>query len=904
MQTPDRDAVERILGVSANAGPFTMLDLEVRDLDDAEIIDALGRRMKQVAQHPLSESAEGNEVRLALHAAAARLLDPAVRRAMLLRAGAVSSPPTASRPAARANTVSSVTPSVPLGSQALQVVAAEGGWNTNALRRVAMLAHARGIPSEEVPAAILAVLGSAARPVADTSQERRGQTPRSPSVLHPERSLGSSIVLVVFVILALVALALTWRTLARSAATMREATITANSETPTEQAQVDLADETLLADARPHDSTERPAADAAGATAGTPSDAPNWLAAAAGIREDSQPPDASVTLRVLEGMARTWLDRTDAERALAQTVVTDLLYRFAPGDGTKLIAGLGEVAAGDDLVSAAWATGMLARLSQEPSLARGVDSAIVAALAGAVGDRVRSLQSSFGHGVQARLESAADGWSVGREMPAGSAEAWMRVAERLQMIESALAQAALRRSLSTMLLGEADLAANREQRLLVDRAGRLLTLPDDPRNTAFVLSVVADAKIEPARLTMLLASLRRNPALADLASSLDLPPTASAARRAELRAVLEQAWLGEGGGGWATEDFVNLARAQLTRPQPSAEAEQLVEAVAAARLNAAASLLLWGDRELARTITANLRADLEQVLARQAPRVTGRVHVAGARDWAERYLEARRNIPVRQSLLTELVRVRPQLGPVAAEVLVTEAMLGTPVQVRRQATEALVVFAGDPAFVNAVLELLPRAPRHRSIAPIVELAAGTTLPSIDDPAWALEARRAVVARLLGMLAGAGSTGKLDELGELLAEAYAQRLRENFGGTGAALDDLPRLAGRLRQIWLEEARRADRTGEAEAEIRAITRTLEGRLAMAEGDVQRFAAEQVSAFDAAALAARFEMPARTPEIRSIARGLAAARREAAGAFEQIGLTEHAMLRLWLLRAGETP
>src|SRR5690606_2046756 len=73
--------VEQILGPGALwAGPYSLLGLRPGAVTDVTILAALDRRLEQIAAHALRDSPEADETRLALHAAAAQLLDPSVRR--------------------------------------------------------------------------------------------------------------------------------------------------------------------------------------------------------------------------------------------------------------------------------------------------------------------------------------------------------------------------------------------------------------------------------------------------------------------------------------------------------------------------------------------------------------------------------------------------------------------------------------------------------------------------------------------------------------------------------------------------------------------------------------------------------------------------------------------------------
>jgi len=82
MSTP-RNPGETFLGESVVSDPFALLGLPRQPVDDQTVLAALGARMDGIAKHPRSQTLEANELRLALHAAAAQLLDAQVQQLLL-----------------------------------------------------------------------------------------------------------------------------------------------------------------------------------------------------------------------------------------------------------------------------------------------------------------------------------------------------------------------------------------------------------------------------------------------------------------------------------------------------------------------------------------------------------------------------------------------------------------------------------------------------------------------------------------------------------------------------------------------------------------------------------------------------------------------------------------------------
>jgi hypothetical protein len=213
----------RLLGVTT-PGPFALLGISTEDLTQERILRGLELRLSQLAAHPHGYTPIADELRLALHAAAAQLLDEGVRRHLVsvwrepaaaplveglddagpgpalggvFRAsspGVISqsenqlegrfASQAARRPAptsfdAQAAAFES-SPLDPRTELALErditmAVALSGGWNDHTLRHLAMLAHARGVASHD----LVVLLGRFMRRPAPTARgDTTHQAPR------------------------------------------------------------------------------------------------------------------------------------------------------------------------------------------------------------------------------------------------------------------------------------------------------------------------------------------------------------------------------------------------------------------------------------------------------------------------------------------------------------------------------------------------------------------------------------------------------------------------------------------------------------------------------------------------------------------------------------------------------
>lgn len=201
---PHTSPVHRFLGAAhAVGGPFALLGVHPDSCVEAIVLEALDRQLVRVGEHPEAETPAADEVRLALHSAAAQLLDPATRTQLIARWRGSRPPSTTDAP--RATPAPSIPSPAPmprtaapaprsplspprvldpvtrrlLERDALVSIGMMGGWNPHALERFAMLAKARGIGVPHVAA----VAKELARGGHSRAPAALSQTPTAPSSL-------------------------------------------------------------------------------------------------------------------------------------------------------------------------------------------------------------------------------------------------------------------------------------------------------------------------------------------------------------------------------------------------------------------------------------------------------------------------------------------------------------------------------------------------------------------------------------------------------------------------------------------------------------------------------------------------------------------------------------------------
>lgn len=872
-----------ILRVGNPGNPFEVLGLPVGPVSESDVIDALAERMRLIAVHPLSETPEGNEVRLAVHAAAAQLLDSAIRSALLERAGIVESraklprTPRAARP-----------PETALGPRALMVIASEGGWNPRAMRRIALLAHAAGVASSSVPRVVRDLAGDSRQRETSAVADRRGTTPRR---ADPKQAVAGTAPVGFTAIAAAVAILLlgvTWISLsARSRPDAAQAAAPQQIDAPPTSSNP----ETTSVGSPP----DEVAAEAPERVIPAPSlDQPDWSLALIAIRDAKEQTDAETAVRIADGIAESWYTRDRNELSGIANAFVDVVFLMNEDDATQLVSAMADRIRERRASTASFHAGLLSRLSFERSLPTPVDNAIISAMVSTIGTRQRAIDAPFERGASRGLQYVARGWT---ESAADTEELrdWLAVVDLIGRGNSDLAGRVVRDAAESLLRAQRDVVGDTDSLRAIEALAERMDPTTDAEAAGLVLRLLADEGIPVRAASALVNAIARNQPPGGTAAPIRLAATASATDRSSVRARLAEQWLQQ---TEATSDSSAVA-ASIERHRdgdiPSTPQGLIADTVVSARLSNACQFLLWGAPSESTSLVSSLRTDLDRILSQ---RPSGRSSSANSGDaWAIRYLEAKRNIPVRLSLLNEMVQRSGSLGAIAAEIVVAEAVNGSPARVRREAQSVVAVNADEPAVINAVLEVLPTAPRVRSVGELVERVSARSLPAINDPGWPFEARRAVVDRLLELESGSRESDAIDRLAALLADEYS-RLATNGSSTTNALDESMR---HVIESRLEQIQRIDLAGAAAPRVAELLQRRAGRLALAEGAVTRFAAEQVTAVELLAVIVELE----TPHLRGVVREemdqLARGRGESRDAFEQIARTERAGLTLWSLRVG---
>lgn len=953
--------VERFFGVGASRGPFELLGVDPQRVDEGRVLDALRNRLARLDRHPMAHSLEADEARLALHTAAAQLLDPGVRAHIIehLDQGADASsrplsPPDLSRPGPSITSPPQSRAPDPRVQEfreaAFLLVRGGGGWNHRSMHRVAALAHAYGLSPEQVRSAFHMRDAGAVRshaPSIRRSEDGAGAAPvgsaQAPasaprSVARKRRSKTVPAIIGAAIGVSIIALI--------AATALLDAT-----SGPSGDSGRDGAED--APDARTN-ASPAPARNRTGQSGPLSivddSNVMDMLSRSVEMAANNPGEAAWRFESAVEWIADHWPDLAAQRRDEALAGAAAFLHATPPGGAARQRA-VGAIGAGgarlasqsapapDELAGIVWSMGVIHALSRDRELGAGLRQELRGRLTSAVGDDPPA-EGSFHTGALAALRAIVvelTGNAGARVAQSQRAELWRRWGNlfaalgptsrdgeeraRLLLLDSVerllregpspAGDRASRQALSLLMKPLPWGAALRDKGARAAGA-RLLAWFDDESIPTRDVAVVTEWLGDEARVP-------------GVTFAMVMPRSASRETRAAYRDRYAEAW-----GLDATRDSDSLEAAWADAAAGEHERAgrdrgvigAIAHAVVLARLNEAAAARWRRDADRAGRLVEDPARGVDEALSPSQSRGAPLDPESRDTDWVVALLSGPNNAGARLEALDTLSRRGGTLNRVEGDVLARFALRGSPTEVRRFAGELARKHADDPAMVNGALEALPTAPSTPEAAALIETIADARLPAPDDPEYELSARRALVGRLLELLAVEGRTGASDRLAELLGESHAARAGvdaprrtppDASTPAGASLD-APETRRRpptpleaaeaLRAHWEAEARRYTPNPYAPRSMEQIARRLHARRRLAHGVVQRFVAEQTAIADLMAGVVAAERPEAAGEAQRVLEGYDAARREATHIGRQIEAGEDAMLQLWALRFGERP
>lgn len=916
----ESDLIAKFLGNEASrGGPFAILDVSSDDHDDMSILIALRDRLQQTANHPEGTTPEADEVRLALHAAAAQLLDPPTRQTMLLRWGPHTAAPR-SAPASNPVLPQDERLVIMLQQDAVMAIAACGGWNDKAKARVMMLALSRGCGADEVQAAIASLEGryTAPSPPSTAMATEAGVLPDAQDGTHdahpakaaaPHRSRGVPTAVkiallvtlagAVFVFAAVIALSLPAK------APLQAGTATLQGAPDADEAPSTPPRDTqgqLFPTLKPTPSPSAPVV-----SAPATNEAQRWLqrlaAASSGLGHDrEQALDDLITL--LRDGASIWVDLEPAELSVALRCLVDAVYqaesveeaeRFLDGIGTAGARSQGR----ERILRSAWFSGVLARLSVERDLPLATLAAIDDRIARSGATERAASDNAFESGVIANLIQSSNDIAT-----AGSIEAWGGWLAASDAIAKTM--------------------PSRRTDLLLLAIGGALSAHSKPWNAAFIDLAVAKVAwhretqaqrwllarfdgLDTSRdaLTVLTRAIASRSASPGLDASMVLPAAATESDRRRLRDDYAARFGLAGASDGAALDariVEVIGRISAAESTPQHLEDSLRLAAAWSRVSEAAWLRWQGLSDLAAAALDQADAHLlPPAPTGAAPPVSPSLRRDEPPTWTRSYINAGSAIEDRLSLLRSFPW--SDIHPADAEVVMTEALRGTPAQVRDAARAVVSRASSAPVMVNALLEAISTAPRTAPTAELIAMLSGDTTLRLDERNWRYDARRILVRRLLELLASRGEYADADSHQLALAQSHLVRsaavVESARSASRPAAPDLAISLAAERAMWRAAAEDITRPRAYPESLAQITSGSLARSKIASGIIQRDVVRLHEIARLMGLVVAGEHPDRATELWDIVSSLSNRLASAANVGIQVRDCEAAMARIWAVR-----
>lgn len=929
--------------------PRTLLGLPEDNVERGVVLNALRSRLAQVAAHRLGGSPEASEVRILLHAAAARLLMP------LASVSPIRTPLAHARAESAAAELD-VASRAEFERGAMLILGQYGGLSIEAMQALRMLALSHGVPAEQVVPEVMTMLGgrgvttpevprpervhrhvgpgqrrseAEARRAAQAVREEPGASEAElvePQVLGGQVDPGMVFLRRVFigagvfiVVLLAGAAGLYFLTAGKQPGSAgNTASTNGVAQASTDPAGVTPGERRAETAVVKQPEPEAPVAPAESL------DALVQGVRDAGVQLDAAPEAAMKRFEsIVSALSVRWAEATPAQGVAMVDACMEFVYRASSG-ADRAQRAIGALIGPIDLLaprgrwtdadvrSSCFGAGMLARLLRERDLPSSILEDLHRRGRPTFGD-ASTLDGTFHAGVKAAV-GRLPGLLLGDD------------AEGVVQVEPAAWDGYAACVLSAM---QRDTALR--QQVLLGALERVVLSAHDPHQDAAVLSAeralagaVGFGAGSPARERLVQWLARADVSNSDLHtitaavldagqnSELDITMVVSLSAteldRAELRSRYESAW-GVAGAVAPREyaaKWVERAKNELSNGSAGAGAmEHLVQATRLSTLNSAAMRLNDGD---ASTVDSLVQSDAVGVKLETRQSNTWYV-ISGSSDgsWAARYLAAGQDISKRRELLAQC-NIDPT--PVDGAVLVMEATRGAPSQVRAEARRVLAKYTTHPNVLGALLDFASFIPPTKENSAIVESVLGERMPTARSPAWRVWVRRSLVRRMLELVS-TDENGFVDLAADHIRRQYDDALaswngtpKSVKGGSAAPRTTIAEDAAEVRERLASDAKKIVVAPTGVAGATEVLARLQERRGRAEGDIQMFVAEQTACAELLALLTASERPARTRDIAAVLDDFDQERRSAAHVFEQVHAGERAVCRLWVLRLGGEP
>lgn len=832
MNDPNNDnAVREFLGDDASmGGPFALLGLRYTPIDEGMILRARTRCLDRINAHPRSRTPLADEARLAVNAAASQLLDPALRTELAHHwpEGTGVRAPDAWDVGTGASRLDER-----LRHRARLILAACGGWNARARRRLSQFARSNRIPARE----LLAMIAHQSRAIDHAPSARplrplsvRADAPFGPAPIWP-MLLGYGAMLLSLI-----------------------ATPWLSPDPPPNDAPVVVA-QRAPADPGPMDRDRSDAQREAG-TRRHHGAILHELGVIAQTPGTDPSADAIKLEQLISRFSARWTEFNADELDEAIRTLDAALGRFdTPTRREILVRALGEPRPDDP-----------SRIMGDALLSRG-EAHIDA-----------SLRDEF------ERRGSDPGIS-----PAWWDE-WLRALRSLSERDPALAGNLLKHSVGRTL-GRAAIDPDALAAISERAVGAMDWGPDDGARI-WLLGLLTDPMIESENLSVFVRAMLTHSSAPGLDTSMALRSDATRAEREELLESLRIAWR----TGATDDDDIRVVLMNQIRDRSGISDAGLGDeglmhrAVELARLNAACRRWALGDETGARLIASMLDDPVE---IQAAPGQRADLSTSRRDQTITEQIWNARDADAIGAAIDRLWRA-DRIGPWSAHAVLHAALRAPDVELRERALMLAQRHASEPAMLIAMDRLLatdrPNSRDLMLVGAILENASAAEAASVDDDPATL--RRRVHARLVGS-GVLGDSGRYDALETALLAATALNLGSDAPGgvDGNAGADPVSVLRRIRERAESGVRRAGATVPDWIEARRVIGAANAR-----GGLERYAAEHAAAFRATALWIWVRNPSLRERLTERIVALDESSRSARHALEQIVRTQTAMLEIW--------
>ncbi|MBX3389755.1 MAG: hypothetical protein KF691_09915 [Phycisphaeraceae bacterium] len=884
-------------------GPFSLLGLEPREIEPLLVLQALHTRLAELAKHPQSSTPAGEEVSLALHAAAAQLCDPANLRVLLRIWKSEHSRHSSQRRSDAAPLDFAPTPIELAIERDLHIaVGLSGGWNAQAMQRLAMACRAKGVePGDAVravqwagrnrngpsqahldPPAARTRIGSR-----NTKRELPPEDRNSSTVGAKPRGIPADAIIllgigglgIVLFATAIILLTPARRPEISKGSSAENSAISAPLEITRHEPshRIETSDSNELAMGNPRAIAQ----EFAGATHDLATDATNAHNRFA---------------RAYEAFGKSWTLMSADEISSIVSAIVDFCYgaaRLETPVASTVTRPLHQSLSGSKSAvrAAAAAAAITGRLLSEKELPRAfLDQVQSGATIGDRSSRVE-ISSAFRVGLERNLSSLA--LLIAADCPTSPAswEGFVEVRD-LALGDRQPATDMLTLNALESLLRNSAVQPQELSRSVGVLASSLSWRPSEELQ-ATLSGWLEDATVSAELLTEVTRAMVASSA-PGVDSTMVLPPGAGPEARSNLRERLASAWQGktitsepEEVAAWATW------AERLLDEVPKNAAERLWTA---ARISQA---ILAGEE-----LRAGRADRTSGIIAADSPKLPAGFGTASAdvprpdpNSKALEYAAAGVSVQGRLEVLKQFQSSNASPDSLFADVLVVESARGSPASIRDLARSEVRKHSSEPSIVLATLRLLPQIPETPENADWVAEVAKSPGNWKKRSKWKDAAQVAMLDRAIAIFPVSPDETAIDIAAAQLADSWADRAGDESVGNQRD----PAVAIEALEASMATATRSIRGAPAGLSISDIRRRLAARSEIAVGPLERAVALQSACVEWTALNVARERPSDLGRLQQMLESWKASRRSASTGTGQLLEGERVMLRMQLLRMG---